>query len=811
MKNADDVHKSKRFKAFLLSKKVRTVVCIFVFIITTLIYLLNTKYIDMRNSYPYQGDGVYLRDYSDSYQFSIKKLSFYEAMCVTSSFYLRNTDDNYKFLLSDSTFLNYTQKMKSEYNLDIKYNKNGKCEIDSDFWDFFVAFDDKYITNIKNLQINKDTDIKDLVYDLMDNYDDYCLRANNSILTDFTSDAYNYYNDLIFTDIFESYGYSSEGFDGSTLPIGASGYDNLGRFIYQYYGYRDVRFFDNSKKDKKFNFLSDYNVLNNIIDKIYNEYDDEYYPNDDYYYISNLEGYEFKTYDDSPVSVFFAPKPEQAAKLNATFNSIKNEYKFVFLSLISCWIILWIMCIYLAVVCGYNASEKKKWGYSVLFGKWYSEMLIAFLIFMMVTTAFLLTNTEFNRFLKYFITEDPKYIKAISCISFGLSFILCAGSAMGIISKFKSKTFVKDSLCLRIFRSLKSFIKRRIVNTKLFVLFNKKTIGQKLYTVTWIFIAASILILLFFPIMGAAGDLVVLYLIFFFIYIIYAIWYIITLFKGFSDINTLCGQIKQLSDDEDITDEINEYSIIYEDSKRLMSISENVKENVEKQLQSERMKIELVTNVSHDLKTPLTSIISYIDLLKKEDLSDEARDYVNILDVKSQKLKNIVSDVFSLAKATSGIDVELEEIDGVILLKQVLGDNEDKISNSGKTLKTEILCDSALIKADGNKLYRVFQNVIDNALNYSMDGTRIFLRMECDAYSMTLSVKNTASYEMNFSPEEITERFIRGDKSRTDGGSGLGLSIAKSFTEACGGVFKVELDGDVFKAIIKMPLNNSSQ
>ena len=237
-----------------------------------------------------------------------------------------------------------------------------------------------------------------------------------------------------------------------------------------------------------------------------------------------------------------------------------------------------------------------------------------------------------------------------------------------------------------------------------------------------------------------------------------------------------------------------------------MNISENVKENVEKQVQSERMKIELVTNVSHDLKTPLTSIISYIDLLKKEDLSDEARDYVNILDIKSQKLKNIVSDVFSLAKATSGIDVELEEIDGVILLQQVLGDNEDKITNSGKNLKTDILCDSAMINADGNKLYRVFQNLIDNALNYSMDGTRIFLKLERDENNMILTVKNTASYEMNFSPEEITERFTRGDKSRTDGGSGLGLSIAKSFTEACGGTFKIELDGDVFKAILKMPL-----
>lgn len=757
----------------------------------------------MKNTYPYTSDGLYLHDYMDSYEFSVKKLSFYEAMCITSSFYLRNTDDNYKFQLSDSTFLNYTQEMKNNYKLDVKYNKKGKCEIDSDFWDFFVAFDDKYLTNIENLNVNKGTDVKELVYDLMDQYDNYCIRTQNNILTDLPSSDYNYYDRLNFTGVFQRYDYSFENSDGSDFPIGASGYDNLGRFIFQYYGYNDVKFYDSARKDKKFSHISDYNVLHNI-----NDYSADGFESDEDYYIDELEGYEFTIYDDNPISIFFAPKPEQAEKLNATFKGIEDDYKRVILSLLSCCIILCVLCVYLAVVCGYNASEKKKWGYSVLFGKWYSEVQIICLIFMIISTIFLLSSPEFSRFLKYFITSDTKSIKLISCIAFSICFSLCAGLAMGIISKFKSKTFIHDSLCLRLAKKLMGFIKRHIVNTKLFVLFKQKTIAQKLYTVTWIFIASTIAIIILFFISLSAYDTIFpgFFAILFVVYLIYALWYIITLFKGFSDINTLCSQIEKLSNDEDITDEISEYSIIYEDSKRLMNISENVKENVEKQVQSERMKIELVTNVSHDLKTPLTSIISYIDLLKKEDLSDEARDYVNILDIKSQKLKNIVSDVFSLAKATSGIDVELEEIDGVILLQQVLGDNEDKITNSGKNLKTDILCDSAMINADGNKLYRVFQNLIDNALNYSMDGTRIFLKLERDENNMILTVKNTASYEMNFSPEEITERFTRGDKSRTDGGSGLGLSIAKSFTEACGGTFKIELDGDVFKAILKMPL-----
>ena len=804
LKNADKISRPKKLKSFLLNRKVRTVVCGIVCILTAIIYLLGIRFSNMKNTYPYTSDGLYLHDYMDSYEFSVKKLSFYEAMCITSSFYLRNTDDNYKFQLSDSTFLNYTQEMKNNYKLDVKYNKKGKCEIDSDFWDFFVAFDGKYLTNIENLNVNKGTDVKELVYDLMDQYDNYCIRTQNNILTDLPSSDYNYYDRLNFTGIFQRYDYSFENSDGSDFPIGASGYDNLGRFIFQYYGYNDVKFYDSTRKDKKFSHISDYNVLHNIND--YSIADG--FESDEDYYIDELEGYEFTIYDDNPISIFFAPKPEQAKKLNATFKGIEDDYKRVILSLLSCCIILCVLCVYLAVVCGYNASEKKKWGYSVLFGKWYSEVQIICLIFMIISTIFLLGSPEFSRFLKYFITSNTKQIQLISCITFSICFSLCAGLAMGIISKFKSKTFIHDSLCLRLAKKLMGFIKRHIVNTKLFVLFKQKTIAQKLYTVTWIFIASTIAIIILFFISLSAYDTIFpgFFAILFVVYLIYALWYIITLFKGFSDINTLCSQIEKLSNDEDITDEISEYSIIYEDSKRLMNISENVKENVEKQVQSERMKIELVTNVSHDLKTPLTSIISYIDLLKKENLSDEARDYVNILDIKSQKLKNIVSDVFSLAKATSGIDVELEEIDGVILLQQVLGDNEDKITNSGKNLKTDILCDSAMINADGNKLYRVFQNLIDNALNYSMDGTRIFLKLERDENNMILTVKNTASYEMNFSPEEITERFTRGDKSRTDGGSGLGLSIAKSFTEACGGTFKIELDGDVFKAILKMPL-----
>ena len=231
-----------------------------------------------------------------------------------------------------------------------------------------------------------------------------------------------------------------------------------------------------------------------------------------------------------------------------------------------------------------------------------------------------------------------------------------------------------------------------------------------------------------------------------------------------------------------------------------------LKKAVEKEVKSERTKTELITNVSHDLKTPLTSIISYIDLLKKMDLDDEASSYVKILDKKAQKLKGIVSDVFSIAKATSGVDVNLTKLDFVMLLNQCIADAEDKIADSGKIVKININADSAMVMGDGDKLYRVFQNIVDNALNYSMDGTRIFLDVYKKADRIVFAEKNISATPINFTEEEILERFVRGDKSRTDGGSGLGLSISKSFTEACGGIFNIEIDGDMFKAIVEMPI-----
>ena len=235
---------------------------------------------------------------------------------------------------------------------------------------------------------------------------------------------------------------------------------------------------------------------------------------------------------------------------------------------------------------------------------------------------------------------------------------------------------------------------------------------------------------------------------------------------------------------------------------QLSNLSDSFKESVAKQVEAEKMQIELVANVSHDLKTPLTSIISYVDLLSKEELPPVARDYVKVLEDKSARLKSIVADVFDLAKATSGEKIEIEQIDGVVLINQVLSDMSDRIEESGKDLRVKINADTAPVMGNGQKLYRVFQNIIDNALKYSMPGTRIYLSAEQIGGEFKVVVKNVSEFEIKCTVEEILSRFTRGDKSRHSEGTGLGLSIAKSFTELCGGTFEVKLEDDLFMVII---------
>ncbi len=265
------------------------------------------------------------------------------------------------------------------------------------------------------------------------------------------------------------------------------------------------------------------------------------------------------------------------------------------------------------------------------------------------------------------------------------------------------------------------------------------------------------------------------------------------------------------SGEEKMVSLVSEDSVYYPIARQLCSIQEKVAESASAQVKSERMKVDLITNVSHDLKTPLTSVISYVDLLSKEDLPPEAADYVAILKKKSARLESMIHNVFDIAKATSGnATLELTTLHMNKLLEQTLADMQDVVEDSGFVLRIQMTEEDTAFIGDSGKMYRVCQNIIENALKYSLTGSRIFIRTWCDDSEVALQIVNTSAYEMHFDEESIMERFTRGDDSRSTEGNGLGLSIAKSFTEACGGTFAIFVEGDQFKALVKFPRNKKS-
>lgn len=237
------------------------------------------------------------------------------------------------------------------------------------------------------------------------------------------------------------------------------------------------------------------------------------------------------------------------------------------------------------------------------------------------------------------------------------------------------------------------------------------------------------------------------------------------------------------------------------------NIRDGLRKSIESEIKSENMKTELITNVSHDLKTPLTSIINYIDLLKRENIESEtAKDYINILDKKSQRLKVLIDDLFEAAKATSGaMELNITKIDIVQLLKQSLGENDERFKNSNLSVKLDIPDTKIFINGDGQRLYRVFENLISNIVKYSLSNTRVYIQMYVDDENkVVIIMRNISAYELDFCANEITNRFKRGDSSRSTEGSGLGLAIAKSIVELHGGKFNIEVDGDLFKSIIRL-------
>lgn len=247
-------------------------------------------------------------------------------------------------------------------------------------------------------------------------------------------------------------------------------------------------------------------------------------------------------------------------------------------------------------------------------------------------------------------------------------------------------------------------------------------------------------------------------------------------------------------------------------AEKINHISTGLREAINEQVKSERLKADLITNVSHDIKTPLTSIINYVDLIKREHIDNERlNSYIEVLDNKSKRLKTLTEDLVEASKASSGnLKLEINSIDFVELVLQTNAEFEDKFTAAGLDLVCSVPDRSVMIDADGRRLWRVLENLYNNAAKYALEHTRVYVDIVTDGDTVSFTIKNISAGKLNISPDELTERFVRGDVSRATEGSGLGLSIAQSLTRLQGGEFIIEIDGDLYKATVRFPVKKEA-
>lgn len=287
------------------------------------------------------------------------------------------------------------------------------------------------------------------------------------------------------------------------------------------------------------------------------------------------------------------------------------------------------------------------------------------------------------------------------------------------------------------------------------------------------------------------------------------IWFAAALRDDLRDYGKLMDQVEQMyKGDLNAVNTLPATSPLYSSAMQLNMIRDGIKIAVEEGIKSERTKVELITNVSHDIKTPLTSIISYVELLKAEpDLPPHVMDYIEIISQKSDRLRHMIQDIFDVSKAATGnMSLEPEYIGLDKLLRQTLADMEGLMQSSPLQWRVQIPQDTFPVYADGQRMYRVFQNLIKNAVQYSLEGSRVYVSLEKRNDCAVAVIQNITKHELEMDGEALTARFVRGDDSRSTSGSGLGLSIAKSFTEACGGTCTVSVKGDLFTVEIALPL-----
>ena len=385
-------------------------------------------------------------------------------------------------------------------------------------------------------------------------------------------------------------------------------------------------------------------------------------------------------------------------------------------------------------------------------------------------------------------------ILLVGFLGYLVCYAMCAVIGVTTIKRIKAKKFIKSFLIYKIgkwcFDKIQGWL--RAIN-------QNATENKRIFWYYLLFIIISIMLVSLFY-----TGIAIILLIGFWIWVYYQIK------KYILEQEKIKNALKDIYEGKSNDVHLNESELkgaLKEMAIYVNDIASGFSNAINESLKSERLKTELITNVSHDIKTPLTSIINYVDLLKKENIQDEkVKEYIDILDKKSQRLKKLTEDLVEASKVSSGnVKLNLENINIKELFNQTIGEFKDRFEEKNLIIETTIPNDNIKINADSRYLYRIIENLFSNITKYALEGSRVYIDIIEKEKIVDISIKNISKDKLNISSDELMQRFVRGDKSRYTEGSGLGLSIAKSLTELQGGTFDIIIDGDLFKVHIIWP------
>ncbi len=466
------------------------------------------------------------------------------------------------------------------------------------------------------------------------------------------------------------------------------------------------------------------------------------------------------------------------------YQFVQKYYSYEYWVGILSFVIFMIDLIYLIYSTGHVKGKEK------IALNWFDRLPLEVfgLVAILVASIFLALAIESGGMMQYnVIFFAPCMICSYLCLLFSF---YCMGS---VLKRVKSKTFWKNSFVYKLYH----WTKQKLIKIYRSVMYNINTA----FRLALVFSGMVLVSIILFALIRAWGAFAILLLLGFWVY---CYWFMLQRMNEFNKIKEVTKQIYEGHTDIRLQEEQLK-GVLKEMAVYLKDIAGGFSNAIEESLKSERLKTELITNVSHDIKTPLTSIINYVDLLKREEIQDEKiKEYIDVLDSKSQRLKKLIEDLVEASKASSGnLKLEKEKLNVCELIKQVTGEFEDRLKDKQLKVILSFPKEETTIIADNRYLYRVIENLYSNVTKYALEGSRVYVDVVKNQEKIVIAIKNISKEELNISVDELMQRFVRGDKARNTEGSGLGLSIAQSLTQLQGGNFDIYLDGDLFKVVLE--------